>query len=102
MGLKTHNPLIVTLTLLPWSPQAIFVHVRIQVKIKKKTTIIQVEFFNTNEYSLVVAQITFEGISGSSITGDIAVDDVSLMDGICKGKNHFFDSSNKNKKALQV
>ena len=38
MGLKTHNPLI--LTLLPWSPQAIFVHVRIQVKIKKKTTII--------------------------------------------------------------
>ena len=36
MGLKTHNPLIVTLTLLPWSPQAIFVHVRIQVKIKKK------------------------------------------------------------------
>ncbi|XP_074619287.1 uncharacterized protein LOC141878299 isoform X2 [Acropora palmata] len=29
--------------------------------------------------------ITFEGISGSSYTGDIAIDDVSLMEGICTG-----------------
>ena len=35
-------------------------------------------------------QITFEGIRGSSFTGDIAIDDVSLMDGMCTGKNQFF------------
>ena len=36
---------------------------------------------------LITTQITFEGRSGSSYTGDIAIDDVSLMEGICAGKN---------------
>ena len=44
------------------------------------------KFFNTYEFSLNATQITFEGISGSSYTGDIAIDDVSLMEGICRGK----------------
>ena len=30
-------------------------------------------------------QITFEGIAGSSYTGDIAIDDVTITDGICPG-----------------
>ncbi|XP_015762664.1 PREDICTED: uncharacterized protein LOC107341715 isoform X3 [Acropora digitifera] len=34
---------------------------------------------------LVQNTITFEGITGSSLTGDIALDDVSLVDGICTG-----------------
>ncbi|XP_015774187.1 PREDICTED: uncharacterized protein LOC107352362 [Acropora digitifera] len=33
----------------------------------------------------VQSTITFEGVRGSSYTGDIAIDDVSLMDGICRG-----------------
>ena len=45
------------------------------------------EFSNTYQLSLIITQITFEGISGSSSTGDIAIDDVSLMEGICTGKN---------------
>ena len=40
----------------------------------------------TYQLSLIDTQITFEGISGSSYTGDIAIDDVSLMEGICIGK----------------
>ena len=44
------------------------------------------EFSNTYQLSLIATQITFEGISGSSYTGDIAIDDVSLMEGICTGK----------------
>ena len=44
------------------------------------------EFSNTYQLSLIAKQITFEGIRGSSYTGDIAIDDVSLMEGICAGK----------------
>jgi len=29
-------------------------------------------------------KVTFEGIAGDSYTGDIAIDDVSILDGICK------------------
>ena len=43
-------------------------------------------YVDTYEFSLIATQITFEGISGSSYTGDIAIDDVSLMEGICAGK----------------
>ena len=45
------------------------------------------EFSNTHLVSLIIIQITFEGISGYSYTGDIAIDDVSLLEGICAGKN---------------
>ena len=44
------------------------------------------EFSNTYQLSLIAKQITFEGIRGSYYTGDIAIDDVSLMEGICAGK----------------
>ena len=44
------------------------------------------EFSNIYQLSLIATQITFEGISGFSYTGDIAIDDVSLMEGICAGK----------------
>ncbi|XP_044162897.1 MAM and LDL-receptor class A domain-containing protein 2-like [Acropora millepora] len=37
---------------------------------------------------LVRNTITFEGITGASYTGVIAIDDVSLTDGFCKGKDH--------------
>ena len=44
------------------------------------------EFSNIYQLSLIATQITFEGISGSFYTGDIAIDDVSLIEGICAGK----------------
>ena len=44
------------------------------------------EVSNTYQLFLIATQITFEGIRGSSYTGDIAIDDVSLMEGICAGK----------------
>ena len=44
------------------------------------------EFSNIYQLSLIATQITFEGISGFSYTGDIAIDDVSLIEGICAGK----------------
>ena len=31
----------------------------------------------------VVLQVIFEGITGTSYTGDIAIDDVEIMDGAC-------------------
>ena len=31
----------------------------------------------------VVLQVIFEGITGTSFTGDIAIDDVEIMDGAC-------------------
>ena len=43
-------------------------------------------YVDTYQRSLIATQITFEGISGSSYTGDIAIDDVSLIEGICAGK----------------
>ena len=45
-------------------------------------------------------QITFQGIRGSSYTGDIAIDDVSLMDGFCTGKDCYFDSTNRRQKVV--
>ena len=45
-------------------------------------------------------QITFEGIKGSSYTGDIAIDDVSLMDGFCTGRDCYFDSTNRRQKVV--
>lgn len=32
------------------------------------------------------SQVTFEGIAGSSYTGDIAIDDVSISSGSCIGQ----------------
>ena len=43
-------------------------------------------YVDTYQLSLIATQITFEGISGSFYTGDIAIDDVSLIEGICAGK----------------
>ena len=57
------------------------------LRYQKKTLSIRREFSNDNQLSLIIVQITFEGIRGSSYTGDIAIDDVSLMEGICAGKN---------------
>ncbi|XP_044163640.1 MAM and LDL-receptor class A domain-containing protein 2-like [Acropora millepora] len=37
--------------------------------------------------------VAFEGITGASYTGDIAIDDVSLMDGFCTACKHFLDDS---------
>ncbi|XP_044181061.1 MAM and LDL-receptor class A domain-containing protein 1-like isoform X3 [Acropora millepora] len=37
--------------------------------------------------------ITFEGISGSSHFGDIAIDDISLMNGTCRGCKHTLNDS---------
>ncbi|KAK2561818.1 MAM and fibronectin type III domain-containing protein 1 [Acropora cervicornis] len=37
--------------------------------------------------------ISFEGITGSSFTGDIAIDDVSLTHGICTGCQHTLNDS---------
>ena len=31
----------------------------------------------------IVLQVIFEGITGTSYTGDIAIDDVEIMDGAC-------------------
>ena len=53
---------------------------------KKKTLSIQRGFSNTNQLSLIVIQITFEGICDKGDAGDIAIDDVSLIEGICAGK----------------
>ena len=55
---------------------------------KKKSTFNKREFFHTNQQSLIVMQITFEGIRGFLFTGDIAIDDVSLVHGMCTGKSH--------------
>ena len=55
---------------------------------QKLSSFNKIEFFHTNQHSLIVVQITFEGIRGFSYTGDIAIDDVSLMNGMCTGKNH--------------
>ena len=41
---------------------------------------------NTNQLSLIVIQITFERISDYIASGDIAIDGVSLREGICAGK----------------
>lgn len=36
-------------------------------------------------------QIVFEGIRGSGYKGDIALDDISMVDGVCASKfPHFF------------
>lgn len=32
---------------------------------------------------VVFLQVIFEGITGTSFTGDIAIDDVEIMDGAC-------------------
>ncbi|XP_067044645.1 MAM and LDL-receptor class A domain-containing protein 1-like isoform X2 [Acropora muricata] len=37
--------------------------------------------------------VAFEGITGASYTGDIAIDDVSLMDGFCTACKHALDDS---------
>ena len=38
-----------------------------------------------HRYMSYFYQIAFEGICGSSFTGDIAIDDVAIVDGICQG-----------------
>ena len=38
---------------------------------------------------LLCLQIIFEGITGSSYTGDIAIDEVKVTEGRCPGKNTF-------------
>ena len=57
------------------------------LRYQKKTLSIQREFSNANQLFSLIVQITFEGIRGYCYTGDIAIDDVSLMEGICAGKN---------------
>ena len=32
------------------------------------------------------SQVTFEGIIGSSYTGDVAIDEVKIMEGSCPGE----------------
>ena len=34
----------------------------------------------------LILQVTFEGTVGSSFTGDLAIDDVSITNGSCQGK----------------
>ena len=51
MGLKTHGPIVTLRTILPYSCQVIFVHERRQKK--KSLLLIEREFCNTNEQSLL-------------------------------------------------
>lgn len=34
----------------------------------------------------ICLQVTFEGITGSSYTGDVAIDQVQIIEGSCPGK----------------
>ena len=44
--------------------------------------------FNTEmkHFILIPLQVTFEGITGSSYTGDVAIDQVKITEGNCPGK----------------
>ena len=55
-----------------------------------KVCIISAGFFSVNVWYCLDAvfiriEVTFEGITGTSFTGDIAIDDVSIVEGMCQG-----------------